>query len=61
MILNGLGFIHSPLYLFSQFFEDKPGTQITEEEKKKAEEAKLQNQKDEAAAKRHWYRLARAC
>ena len=24
MILNGLGFIHSPLYLFSQFFEDKP-------------------------------------
>ena len=24
MILNGLGFTHSPLYLFSQFFEDKP-------------------------------------
>jgi transposase len=24
MILNGLGFINSPLYLFSEFFEDKP-------------------------------------
>ena len=24
MILNGLGFINSPLYLFSRFFEDKP-------------------------------------
>jgi len=24
MILNGLGFIKSPLYLFSRFFEDKP-------------------------------------
>jgi len=24
MILNGLGFINSPLYLFSKFFEDKP-------------------------------------
>jgi len=24
MILNGLGFINSPLYLFSQFFEDQP-------------------------------------
>ena len=24
MILNGLGFINSPLYLFSQFFKDKP-------------------------------------
>ena len=24
MIINGLGFINSPLYLFSRFFEDKP-------------------------------------
>ena len=24
MILNGLGFVSRPLYLFSQFFEDKP-------------------------------------
>jgi transposase len=24
MLLNGLGFINSPLYLFSKFFEDKP-------------------------------------
>ncbi|WP_420490218.1 DUF4277 domain-containing protein [Microcystis aeruginosa] len=24
MILNGLGLINSPLYLFSQFFKDKP-------------------------------------
>ena len=24
MILNGLGFINSPVYLFSRFFEDKP-------------------------------------
>lgn len=24
MLLNGLGFINSPLYLFSEFFEDKP-------------------------------------
>ncbi|MFM7575283.1 MAG: IS1634 family transposase [Snowella sp.] len=24
MILNGLGFVNSPLYLFSRFFEDKP-------------------------------------
>ena len=24
MILNGLGFVSSPLYMFSKFFEDKP-------------------------------------
>ena len=24
MILNGLGFVTSPLYMFSEFFEDKP-------------------------------------
>ncbi|MEL6165038.1 MAG: DUF4277 domain-containing protein [Cyanobacteria bacterium J06628_3] len=24
MILNGLGFVSSPLYLFSEFFKDKP-------------------------------------
>jgi transposase len=28
MILNGLGFINSPLYLFSRFFEDIPRTVI---------------------------------
>jgi hypothetical protein len=24
MILNGLGFVSSPLYMFSEFFQDKP-------------------------------------
>jgi transposase len=24
MILNGLGFVSSPLYMFSEFFKDKP-------------------------------------
>ena len=37
MILNGLGFINSPLYLFSQFFEDKPLEHLLGEEIKASE------------------------
>ena len=37
MILNGLGFINSPLYLFSQFFEDKPLEHLLGEERKASE------------------------